>query len=85
LTAPRLTECFHEAHEESLPRLGLYWFINIGGELASNPVGNSNHPVSPFRKPVFSAPKTALTIDGPYSGKTWKKCRSIYRPRGGKL
>jgi hypothetical protein len=85
LTAPRRTECIHEAHEESLPRLALHWFINIGGELASNPISSRNHPGFPFRKPVFGAPKTALTVDGPYSGKTWKKRRGIYRPRGGKL
>jgi hypothetical protein len=62
LTAPRLTECIHEAHEESLPRLALHWFINIGGGPASNPINSSNHPVFPFRKPVSSASKTALTL-----------------------
>jgi hypothetical protein len=49
LTASRVPECFHEADEKTLPRFGRHWFINIGGELANNPI---SHPVSPFRRSV---------------------------------
>jgi hypothetical protein len=49
LTASRLPECFHEADEETLARFGQNWFINIGGDLANNPI---SHPVSPFRRSV---------------------------------
>ncbi|MGA7666909.1 MAG: hypothetical protein WBW13_19055 [Pseudolabrys sp.] len=49
LTASRLPECFHEADEETLARFGQHWFIDIGGELANNPI---SHPVSPFRRSV---------------------------------
>ena len=45
LTASRLPECFHEADEETLARFGQHWFIDIGGELANNPI---SHPVSLF-------------------------------------
>ncbi|MGB8896495.1 MAG: hypothetical protein WA322_00615 [Pseudolabrys sp.] len=62
MTAPRLPECFHEADEETLPRLGLRRFINLGGGLASNPISSSNHPVFPF--PVSSG--DAIDCDGPY-------------------
>jgi hypothetical protein len=50
LTTSRLPECFHETHEETLPRFGQHWLINSGGELANNLA--SNHPFSPFRKSV---------------------------------
>jgi hypothetical protein len=50
LAAPRLPECIHEADEEALPRLGLHWFVTIGGGLVSNHISSSNHLAFPFRK-----------------------------------
>lgn len=50
LAAPLLPECIREANEETLARLGLHRFINIGGGRASTSINSSNHPVFPFEK-----------------------------------